>query len=294
MSEASAAAKLILFGEHAVVFGRPAIAIPLPNLRAHARVQPHPAGQPGQIEIVSEDLHTRLWLHEADMDDPLAAIVQLTLDNLAFRPDKALLVSVQSSIPVAAGLGSGASVSVAIARAIAATAGFELPPQDASSLAFEVERIHHGSPSGIDNTVIAYEQPVYFIRDHVLETFELRGVLNLVLADTGERVKTAQAVAGVHARYDANPSEYNKLFDQIGAITAEAHQVLMSGNYDGLGALMSRNQVLLGSIGVSSARLDALSKAAMKAGAQGAKLSGAGLGGYMMAMVEKGNSEVDP
>jgi len=286
MSEADASAKLILFGEHAVVYGQPAIAIPLPDLRAHARVSVHPKGDPGEIEIVSADLHSRLWLHESKPDDPLAAIAALTLAELDFKPERALRINIHSDIPVAAGLGSGASVSIAIARALAAHAGKKLSPDAASNLAFKVEMIHHGSPSGIDNTVIAYEQPVYFVRDQVLQPFHLNSRLHLLLADTGVRVKTSLAVAGVKARREANPQQYDRTLEQIGELTNTAYEALLHGTPENLGPLMNRNQELLEKLGVSTPELDKLVKPALGSGALGAKLSGAGMGGYMAALVD--------
>jgi mevalonate kinase len=291
MSEASAPAKSILFGEHAVVYGQPAIAVPLPSLRAHALVQVHENGDAGQIQVVSRDLDRQLWLHESDPGDPLAAIVRLTLDELEFQPGSPLLITIDSDIPVSAGLGSGAAVSIAIARALAAFAGAELAPSTASRLAFQIERIHHGSPSGIDNTVIAYEQPVFYVRDQALQPFSLQTPLQLVLADTGQRLGTAEAVAGVRSRREQNPDEYDLIFDQIGKLTEQAHASLLTGSHSALGPLMNRNQELLRSIGVSSSKLDRLIQAALEAGAPGAKLTGAGGGGYMLALVDQESSE---
>ncbi|MFN2274449.1 MAG: mevalonate kinase [Anaerolineales bacterium] len=285
MSEADASAKLILFGEHAVVYGRPALAIPLPTLRAHVWIRVNDRGEAGHIEIESEHFGASKWLHESSPDDPLAAIVKLSLDELHLTPSEPLLITIHSDIPVGAGLGSGASVSIAIARALARFAGADLTPETASRLAFAVERIHHGSPSGIDNTVIAFEQPVYYIRDRVLQPFTLNSRLHLILADSGARTQTSMAVAGVRSRYQTDPQTYEGYFDQIGQLTDQAYALLQSGDDEPLGGLMTRNHALLRSLGVSSPELDALVDAAIQAGAQGAKLSGAGMGGYMAALV---------
>ncbi|MEJ2011427.1 MAG: mevalonate kinase [Anaerolineales bacterium] len=290
MSDADASAKSILFGEHAVVYGQPAIAVPLPSLRAHAQVRVHKEGDAGQIQVVSEDLQRQLWLHECDPQDPLAAIVRLTLRELEFQPDQPLLITIHSDIPTRAGLGSGAAVSIAIARALTAFAHAELTPPSASRLAFEVERIHHGSPSGIDNTVIAYEQPVYYVRDQTLQPFHLQAPLQLVLADTGQRTGTAEAVAGVRSRREQDSAKYDLLFEQIGGLVEQAHTSLFSGDHTALGPLMNHNQELLRSIGVSSSKLEGLIQAALEAGAQGAKLTGAGNGGYMLALVDEESS----
>jgi len=287
MTEASASAKLILFGEHAVVYGRPAIAIPLPGLRAYAIIAALPGEPPGRVRLSSAGVEPPRWLRECPPGDPLAAITRLTLEALDYQPPTALSLDIRSDIPIAAGLGSGAAVSVAAARALALHAGRELGPQAASDLAFQVERIHHGSPSGIDNTVIAFDKPIFFVRGEAPRVFEPGAALQLVLGDTGVRVKTSAAVSGVRERRKADPQGYEQLFDRIGDVTQHAFQALQSGQVEALGAMLVRNHELLQALGVSCAELDRLVEAAMGAGASGAKLSGAGQGGFMLALVEQ-------
>lgn len=285
MIQADAPAKIILFGEHAVVYGRPAIAVPLSGLRAQARVEEIQAGEPGQVQLVSGQTHTQIWLHEAAQGDPLAAITRNTLARLDRAPSVPIRVIIDSAIPPAAGLGSGAAVSVAIARALGRYFGIELEPGPLSDLAYEVEIIHHGSPSGVDNTVVAYEKPVFFIRGKALETFEIRTPFTLVLAHSGEVTPTATAVGKVRNLWEAEPEATEACFDEIGELTHAAYQALQIGQVDALGNLMTRNHELLKSLGVSSERLDHLAATAREAGAGGAKLSGAGLGGYLIALV---------
>jgi len=291
MTRADAPAKMILFGEHAVVYGRPAIAVPIPELRASAVVEEHHLGAAGQIELISPLTEIRIWLHEAPPGNPLAAITSNTLAKIECTSPSPLKITIDSTIPVAAGLGSGAAVSVAVARALGRHFGVELDPQTLSALAYEVEVIHHGSPSGVDNTVIAFESPVFFIRGQTLELFTLRQPITVILAHSGQATPTAIAVEEIRKLRERDPVLANACFDEIGEITLAAYQALMKGGLEQLGELMNRNHDLLKVLGVSSPQLDQLVETALVAGANGAKLSGAGLGGYIIALVNADDAE---
>lgn len=291
MTRADAPAKMILFGEHAVVYGRPAIALPLPDLRASAAVEPNTRGEAGQIELISPVTATDIWLHEAPSNHPLAAITKNTLTRIERTAPVPLRITVDSTIPLGAGLGSGAAVSVAMSRAIGRYFGLDLEPETLSSLAYEVEIIHHGSPSGIDNTVIAYEKPVFFIRGKTLELFSLDKPISVVLAHSGQVTPTATAVRKVRDLHERKPEFTEACLDEIADLTHRAYKALRGGKLDQLGEWMNRNHTLLQSLGVSTPALDNLVEIAVSAGARGAKLSGAGLGGCMISLVEPGTRE---
>jgi mevalonate kinase len=157
-----------------------------------------------------------------------------------------------------------------------------------SDLVFEVERIHHGTPSGIDNTVIAYEQPVYFVRGEACGPVLMSvGVpFTLLIADTGLPSPTKRLVDRVRLDWQRDPVRFQTLFERIGDIARKARRRIESGEISSLGPLMYQNHVLLSQLGVSSAVLDELVGAARGAGALGAKLSGAGHGGNMLALVD--------
>jgi len=161
---ASAPGKIILFGEHAVVYGQPAIAVPVTQVRARAIVTAEPRQPAGSVRIQAPIIGLEAWLAELLPEDPLASVARLVFAELGLSQPPALTIRVTSTIPVAAGLGSGAAVSVAIIRALSEFLGRRLPAERVSALAYEVEKLHHGTPSGIDNTVIAYARPVYFVR----------------------------------------------------------------------------------------------------------------------------------
>jgi mevalonate kinase len=222
--ERSACAKAILFGEHAVVYGRPAIALPLPMLRARARIEPDARA----FKIVAPDagMSASLWRHSRTTKHPLARIAHETLHLLNEKPPRALL-TVTSDIPIGANLGSGAAVSVACARAIAAYFGRELTAEEASELAFTVEKIHHGAPSGIDNTVIAYEQPVWFVRGQPPSPLGRAAGgegLPLVIADTGLSTPTRIPVADVRAEWEQDHDRYEGYFNAIASLVHLARQ----------------------------------------------------------------------
>jgi mevalonate kinase len=282
----TAPGKVILFGEHAVVYGRPALAAPVTQVCATAIVR---KGAPaGGVVVRALDLG-----HEIRLDQhgrPLAEAVRLTLRWLDLaEPD--WCVEISSTIPIASGLGSGAAVSVALVRALAAAAGREVSAADASTIAFEVEKLHHGTPSGVDNTVVAYGLPVYFVRGQSPEPFSILRPFLLAIGDTDIPSPTRMAVGDVRVRWKADPARYERLFDRVGSIVVEAKHAISSGEPDALGPLMDANQELLKEIGVSSPELDRLVSAARRAGAGGAKLCGGGRGGNMIALVTRDSAD---
>jgi mevalonate kinase len=296
-----ASGKVILFGEHAVVYGRPALAVPVTQVQVEAVVE---AAAPGTgLTIVARDFSEQITVREAPAGQPLAAAARLALARLGLAdPDWQL--TLHSTIPVAGGMGSGAAVSVAILRALADAARSQsaivnpaplhseeyarqvaMSDAEVSVLVYEVEKLHHGTPSGIDNTVIATGQPVYFVTGQPPQPFPIGRPFWLAIADTGIRSPTKITVGDVRLAWQRDPARYEALFDRIGAVAEAARSAICAGQTEALGPLMDENHVLLQEIGVSCPELDALVLAARSAGALGAKLSGGGRGGNMIALV---------
>ncbi len=285
MTEAHAPGKVILFGEHAVVYGRPAIAVPVSEVQARACVEP---GNPGQgVIIIAPDLERRIVLHEALESDPLASIVRLTLSQFKIERDLDLIITVTSTIPVARGMGSGAAVSTSIVRALSRHFNRWLVSRVISDLVFQTEVLYHGTPSGIDNTVIAFEKPIYFVKDEGWEVFWVEKPFLLAIADTGVVSSTKDVVDDLRRRCLAEPARYAPTFDRIGEIALAARSAIERGYSQDLGRLMNENHALLQESGVSSPELDRLVTVARNAGALGAKMSGAGWGGNMIALVDE-------
>ena len=280
----TACGKVILFGEHAVVYGRPAIAVPVTQVQATATVE---AGNAGVV-VRSQTTGEVVAVEGASSTRPLAAIVQLTLRELQLTGEK-LTISISSSIPLASGLGSGAAVSTAIVRALAQWASVVLPEVTINALVYEVEKLHHGTPSGVDNTVIVYQKPVYFVRGEPLETFDVARSFAVAIGNTGLASPTKITVGDVRRGWEADRARYEAWFDQIGEIVRQARLAIKAGEIDRVGSLMNENQAVLEQLDVSSAQLERLILAARRAGATGAKLAGGGRGGNMIALVNAEN-----
>jgi mevalonate kinase len=282
--QVSAPGKVIIFGEHAVVYGRPAIAVPVTQVQAQATLQS--SDDRTGFRLVAPDLGRNYLLAEAKTDDPLAMVVRLVLERLGQTPPPDIILTVTSTIPLGRGLGSGAAISTAIVRALAQFFGQPISPADSSALVYEVEKIYHGTPSGIDNTVIAFEQPVYFVKGRPIHRMRVKQPFQLVIGDTGVVAPTHQVVGDLRRRWQADPDHYEGYFDEIETIVNQARVAIEQGRpgLPALGKLMDENQEILEALGVSSPELDSLTKAARGAGAWGAKLSGAGWGGNMIAL----------
>ena len=283
--------KAILFGEHAVVYGQPAIAVPVLQLSAITYVLAHPIGKPGEVSIEAPDIGLFEMLSALNQEHPFKSAINETLKVLKIDHLPACKIRIVSTIPIASGLGSGAAITISLIRALSKFLGQELLDSDVNTIAFEVDKYYHGNPSGIDNTVITYEKPIYFIRENPFEIIKPMYPINLVIADTGIKSSTREMVKGVWQRWSADESKYDGFFTEIGSIAAEAKISIENGDFQNLGSLMCQNQEILRNIEVSHPTLDRLINLAMKSGALGAKLSGAGGGGNMVALADEDRME---
>jgi mevalonate kinase len=306
MTTASAPGKIILFGEHAVVYGRPALAVPVTQV--HADVEIHGSDSTG-ILIHAPGIHLHAELNALPSDHPIASVIHnfLFISRISRaergRSDSGgvveargeggfpnLNVTITSSIPVASGLGSGAAVTVALLRALSSHLNFPMTNEDINAFAYDIEKLHHGTPSGIDNTVVTYAKPVYFIKGQTIETFKPASPFTIVIGDTGIPAPTKESVADVRKLWEADKAKWEDVFDKVGEIAKSAKERIETGDWRLLGGLMNQNHALLQEMTVSSPELDSLVEAARKAGAVGAKLSGGGRGGNMIALVEAENA----
>ena len=283
MSQATAPGKIILVGEHAVVYGRPAIAVPVWERVATATITDLPRG--AGCCLIAHDLKLTVPLATAAADEPLALVTRLTLAALEITAEPAWQIELTSQIPIASGLGSGAALSSALVKAIYAHVGVPVTPAQVSALVYASEQIYHGTPSGIDNTVIAYGLPLWFIKGATPEPFRPGAPFTIAIADSGIHAPTKETVGDVRQGWVRDPARYTAWFDEIGEIVGAARHAIAAGDPAALGRLFTQNQLLLEQLGVSSPPLETLIAAANGAGALGAKLSGGGRGGNIIALV---------
>lgn len=286
--KASAPGKIILFGEHAVVYNRPALAVPVTQV--HVDVEVRDSDSAGVwIYAPVIDLHAEL--STLPSDHPIGSVILSLFQHLNISRRSNLEIYISSTIPVASGLGSGAAVSVALIRAISSYFSYSLTNEQINSLVYESERLHHGTPSGIDNTVITYAMPVYFIKGQPIETFKAGKPFTIVIGDTGIPAPTKESVGDVRRLWLRDSVYYEDIFDEIAQLALIARRSIESGKPELLGELMDQNHAFLQQLTVSSPELDKLVDVARNAGALGAKLSGGGRGGNMIALVEQASAE---
>jgi mevalonate kinase len=278
---------MILLGEHAVLYGVPAVAVGI-DRGARARVTPSETGPsklavPGwEIVVSEEDEHH-------DLGRAFAAILGALRE--ATSPDASgmwcpphLVVEVETDLPPGGGLGCSAAVGVAIARALAPEAGGER----IEALAAAWERVFHGNPSGIDAAVAVRGGCIVFERKDeasVLEPVHVKGGLTLAIGHTGIAASTKAMVEAVARLKWRRPLVVEKTFDGIRALVRNARLAIGDGDRFALGRLMDLNQMLLSDLFVSTPEIEMLCDVARAGGALGAKLAGAGGGGSVVALV---------
>ena len=274
-----AAGKVILLGEHAVIYDRHALALPITNA-VTAAIQEAKAGL---RLVVREWGITEEWAIGSDAPGGAGAVVELIVNELD-AASRGFDIGIRSRIPLGMGLGSSAAFAVAVIRGFDQLLKTGLDDHDVNCLALKCEQITHGTPSGIDNYVATYGQGILFNKKSNPVPIELREPLPLVIAASGNRGDTKAMVNGVRRRYDGEQALYANVFDGIDAITLAGVDALKAQDYDKLGANMNVCHGLLNAIGVSTSGLEKMVGIARRAGAVGAKLTGAGGGGSIIAL----------
>ncbi len=276
---ASAAGKVILSGEHAVVYGYHALAIPIPDaVQAAVALSDH-----GTMLTVPE------WglSHRVDpaSDGGVDAVVSLIMRRLGVAQSN-FNIRVSSVLPRGMGLGSSAAIAVAVTRAIARCAAIDLGDEKTNEIAYECEKLAHGTPSGIDNTICCFGEAILFHRDDEprVEVLRLHETPPLVIGFSHESGQTFEQVAGVRERRQQHSQIYDAIFRQIDHISLEGAKLLVSRQYGELGQMMNICQGLLNAIEVSTPELENMVALARANGAVGAKLTGAGGGGSIVAL----------
>lgn len=283
----TAAGKVILLGEHAVVYGKHALALPIANAVTADIV----AGDPEPtISIPEWGIRQQVSAADGSNIGSIAALVRKQLGVT----DSGYSILLHSKLPRAMGLGSSAAFAVAIARAFNTKLGLGIEDAKINSIAFECEKLAHGTPSGIDNTIATYREAMLFRNDGTLELQRLTLVepAPVVIACSSQPGLTKQQVADVRARRERNPEHYDAIFSEMDALARTGAIALTNGDYVQLGEFMNICHGLLNAIGVSTAELESMVSLARASGATGAKVTGAGGGGSIVALCPGSVDEV--
>jgi mevalonate kinase len=295
---ASAPAKVILFGEHFVVYGEPAIVLAI-DKRAYAKAE---LREDKRLYLRSLNLNVAGFfdngsfkveegnLKEAKMKlEPLKCAVEKVLE--IYGEKVGLSIEVNSTVPVAAGLGSSAAVAAAVAAAVGALLNVKMSKEDVFCIAYEAEKIMHGTPSGVDPAISTFGGAMLFQIDTGFKPLDVKADFPLVIGNTGVERSTKTQVSKVRSLRDKYPQIVELMMRTAREIVLRAVEALKEGDLETLGELMNINHALLYGLGVSDESLEWLINAARKAGALGAKLTGAGGGGCMIALANKDKVE---
>lgn len=270
--------KIILMGEHAVVYGQPAIAMPFSAVQITAEVR-----KEGQALSVSCDFYQGLVHEMPKIWESLKHAIRFSLYRIGAPTDPAIHIEISSTIPAERGMGSSAAVATAVARALFSFYQRPLSDEDLWDIVQTSEKIAHGNPSGIDATTVTGTDPVFFIKGQAIEPVDLSLDAYLVVADTGKTGNTLEAITDVALLYQGR-SEVESWVQAIGDLTYRARDYLVHNQAALLGQVMNQAHTHLQNLGVSDESLDRLVEIARVTGALGAKLTGGGRGGCMIAL----------
>ena len=255
--------KIILIGEHAVVYGYPAISLPLLEVEVTCKVVP--AESPWR-------------LYE---EDTLSMAVYASLEYLDIK-ESCIRCEIDSAIPEKRGMGSSAAISIAAIRAVFDYYQVDLPHDVLEILVNRAEMIAHMNPSGLDAKTCLSDQPIRFIKNVGFTELEMALSAYLVIADTGVYGHTREAIQVVQNKgKNALP-----FLHALGELTQQAEEAISQKDSEGLGQILSQAHFHLKEIGVSSPEADSLVETALSHGALGAKMSGGGLGGCIIALAD--------
>ncbi|MEM4757340.1 MAG: mevalonate kinase [Desulfurococcaceae archaeon] len=272
--------KILLFGEHFVVKGKPALGIAVSRYAVvcikHGKGEFF-SKQIGRIDHESKDmLLFRTIIEKASERYSKKAVEIENVD-----------VYIDSEIPLGAGMGSSAAVSVAFTHALLSYIGVDFSLSDVNEIAFEAEKRVHYRPSGVDNTLSVYGGLLYY-QSGVFKRLDLKlpGNVEIVVVDTGLKRATGEVVRSVLERYDRVPVIMSKIYEAGEEIVNKALEYIKDANMIGLGELMLMNHGLLWAIGVSCKECDEIVHEMIRQGAYGGKISGAGKGGVVIGLVD--------
>ena len=284
----SAPGKIILFGEHAVVYGHPAIATAI-GLRASSDVQESTDGNislsvpifPNECFEISEKKNI-----PAELESFRYILLKLSKHTASNNVPS---IRLSSTIPSSSGLGSSAATAVSLTASILAFYGEECNLQTVNDIAFEAEQITHGTPSGIDNAISTYGGGIIYENGSISKLSSELPASTLLIIESGVQRQTKKIVEKVRKIKDRKPQFVNSIFDQMAEITYDAKKNIESGDIVEVGQLMNKNNELLEKLGVGIPEFKGIIKILDKTKVLGRKITGAGGGGCLISLYEEQN-----
>ncbi|MBU7012246.1 MAG: mevalonate kinase [Theionarchaea archaeon] len=280
MAEGKGYGKCILFNEHFVVYNLPSIVSAIGDTTVAAAEKTASGG----VQLIDNRPATPGY--KEDKLDQQEDSLKKILDAMRISPDENIKITLGGSLYAASGVGASAASCTAIARALSNLFDMGLNDDQINDIAYEGEKGYHGTPSGVDNTASTYGGLIWFIKGEkkIFEPITMKRPVEIVMGNTGKVANTKTAVAGVRERKEKYPEKYKKIFSEADQVVHQARKALQARDLNEVGRLMNYNHALLQQIEVSNHELDMLVETARAAGAMGAKMTGGGLGGYMVAL----------
>jgi mevalonate kinase len=279
MGEGSGYGKVILFGEHFVVYGAPSIVSAI-DKRTIATVE----RKEGTGWILEDNRPETPGYKREKLEQQRDSIDRILRAAGVDVTRNQIKITFGGDLIAASGIGASAASCVALARALSDEFKLGFSDERINEIAYEGERAYHGTPSGVDNTAATYGGLLWFVRGKPIERISIKRPVEVVMGNTGMVADTEAAVAGVRQRKEKNPEKYAKIFKQAEEIAHIARRALVDYDLRTVGKLMDENHRLLQAIEVSCRELDSLVELALSNGALGAKMTGGGLGGNIVAL----------
>ncbi|EMF0257156.1 mevalonate kinase [Enterococcus hirae] len=273
--------KIILMGEHAVVYGEPAIAFPFQAAKVVASLNEHITSSGDQLV---SSYYTGIL---RDAPNSLKNIKQLVFNlKKELQIEQSLELTIHSTIPAERGMGSSAAVATAVTRAFYDYLEQPLSREQLLTNVQISEKIAHGNPSGIDAAATSSLEPIYFVKGHPFDYFSLNIDAFLIVADTGIKGQTRAVVKDVAHLFEKDQQKVGQKIQQLGYLTRQAKKAIVKNNPEHLAQAMNEAQLILKNLTISNDFLDVLIETARDSGALGAKLTGGGRGGCMIALAQ--------
>ncbi|MFX0104054.1 MAG: mevalonate kinase [Candidatus Hodarchaeota archaeon] len=282
--------KTILFGEHFVVYGLPAIASALGSFTtADIKIVK------GNGWTIDDQRPATPGYKKKKYDEGIQSVINVINYLKIDTENQKLEITFAGDLVAASGVGASAAQCTSLGRALNDSFDLQLSDEEINVAAYEGEKAYHGTPSGIDNTASTYGGLIWFVKNlsggkNTIDLLQSPKKMPLVIANSGITTSTAEVVADVRRLKEENPQKFKNIFNEYEGLAKEAKKALLKGDIFSIGNLMNQNHKLLQDITVSGEINDKLVGIALKNGAIGAKMTGTGRGGLVIALVE--NEEI--